>query len=89
MNTTILIQLGHKAMHTITLRHPETSHPNLHMGIHALMQEHTGRKFAFKADRSQDWQHGTRNSLYDYIAANVGKTVYVRLYTDVTKYARA
>jgi hypothetical protein len=89
MNTTILIQLGHKAMHTITLRPPETSHPNLHMGIHALMREHEGRKFAYKADRSQDWQHGTRNSLYDYIAANVGKTVYVRLYTDVTKYARA
>jgi hypothetical protein len=56
------------------------------MGIHALMREHNGRKFAYKSDATSDWQHGQRNSLYEYIAANQGKTVYVRLYTDVTKY---
>lgn len=82
------MQLGHVPMQTYRLRAPETSHPNLHMSIHAAMMQHSGRKFAYKADNAADWQHGTRNSLYEFIAANVGKTVYVRLYTDVTKYAR-
>lgn len=88
MNTTVLIQLGHTKMHTITLRPPETMHPNLHMGIHALIREHTGRKFAYRTKDMPEWDHGLYKSLYDFIAVNQGATVMVRLYTDITKYAR-
>lgn len=88
MTTTLIMQLGHEPMQAYRLRPPETSHPNLHMGVHAAVQQHSGRKFAYKADSTADWQHGLRESLYAFIAANTGKTVYVRLYTDVTKYAR-
>lgn len=82
------MQLGHVDIATYKLRPPETSHPNLHMGVHAAVSQHVGRKFAYKADNVADWQHGLRESLYAFIAANAGRTVYVRLYTDVTKYAR-
>lgn len=88
MTTTLIMQLGHVPIATYRLRPPETSHPNLHMGVHAAVQQHTGRKFAYKADNAADWQHGNRTALYEFIAANVGRTVYVRLLTDVTKYAR-
>jgi len=88
MNTTVFIQLGHNKLHTITLRPPETTHPNLHMGIHALIREHTGRKFAYRTKDMPEWDHGLYKSLYDFIAGNQGDTVMVRLYTDITKYAR-
>lgn len=88
MNTTILIQLGHTKMQTITLRPPETTHPNLHMGIHALIREHTGRKFAYRTKDMPEWDQGLYGSLYKFIAQNQGATVMVRLHTDVTKYAR-
>ena len=88
MTTTILIQLGHTAAKTIKLHDAECQRPHINMSVHAFTAEHAGRKFAYRTPDTHEWDHGTRNSLYEYIAANAGQTVYVRLYTDVTKYAR-
>jgi hypothetical protein len=83
--TTLITQLGFVDPQIFKLHPPEDKMPSLHNGFFALLSEHSDRKFAFRIKDDAEWSHGNKSSLYDYIVANKGATVLVRLYADIRR----